>query len=286
MLFSPPWYSPSGWRGVVVPACSPPPPPPPCPPPVLWPDEAPCDVDAVLPPPPPQPTAVSVPTNTNVARSRASAAVRCLAPSTIPSPGNGGPRSSSPHPAAPGQGRGQGQAAGEGEARAGQREDRLAEAGGRRAAGAHVAARLPLVGEAALQGHAEAGHVAPVPGDAGKRGGEQGAERPLRPRDQEGEDDRGGHRPRAVDVGENRRLAAQAPVEGEDLAFGGEGGLLGELHVGGEAAFADQRGAAGRDRFLGRRGVDVAHPAAGQAAGFETPLAVERDRDLLQLRGP
>ncbi len=85
----------------------------------------------------------------------------------------------------------------------------------------------------------------------GKGGREQGAVGAPGLRDREGEDVGDGNRLAAKDVGEDRRLAPQLAVEGQDLALRWERGLLWDPHVGREAPFTDLGRPAGKQGLLG-----------------------------------
>src|SRR6185312_7008185 len=85
--------------------------------------------------------------------------------------------------------------------------------------------------------------------------------------------------------GEDRGSPIPASIEGDDLAARGERGLLGDQHLGGEAAFADQRTPACGEGAGRGRGLDLPEGANRQTAWVEVPVAVDLDRDPTQLRG-
>lgn len=85
-------------------------------------------------------------------------------------------------------------------------------------------------------------------------------------------------------MGEDRRLATEAAVEGVDLPLRGEGGLLEDLDVGGEAAFADKGAGTGFKGAIRSGGLNLFDAADRQADVVEAPVAIDLDRDPRQLR--
>src|SRR5207342_2090642 len=82
----------------------------------------------------------------------------------------------------------------------------------------------------------------------------------------------------------DRRLAVQDAVEGDDLPGGRERRLLSEQDPRREGPFADKRAPAGLQSVGGGGGLDVPQAADRQARRREVAIAVDRDRDLAQLR--
>jgi hypothetical protein len=85
-------------------------------------------------------------------------------------------------------------------------------------------------------------------------------------------------------VGEDRPVAVNAGVEGQDLPLRREGQLFREGGRGGVAASADQGSPAGGKGFGAGRGLELVEAAGRQTAGFDGAAAVEGDRDPAQGR--
>ena len=97
----------------------------------------------------------------------------------------------------------------------------------------------------------------PSPLTLGRVTCEGGAEGALGAGEQEVEGEGGRGRADSVDVGEDRGLAVDLTVVGEELALGREGAAPGLGDVSGEGAFSDQGAAADRERIGGGRRLDV-----------------------------
>src|ERR1700709_228554 len=136
----------------------------------------------------------------------------------------------------------------EAEAGFGEREGGAGEALRGRAGSGEEAALLAAVAEVAPEVQREPGDGAGVAGDFRQVGVEDVAEGALGRLDLEGQGERGGNGVRPVDVGEDRRLALEAAVEGVDLAVGREGRLLAEQDFGRELAFPAPPAPAGLQR--------------------------------------
>ena len=140
------------------------------------------------------------------------------------------------------------------------------------------------VGEGAAEVEREAGDAAGARGAGRDRGAEHGAEGAGAVGDRQRQRVGGRHRPPAEDVEEDRRAAVEAAVEGDDSSARGVWRLFFEPDLGREDAGADLSRAAGCQRLLGGRRLQLRDVADREAGGIDAAGRGDGERQPPQPR--